>query len=144
MKAPGAGVDVEQFVLAVARVAFVFDFDEAVVVEGFDEALGVVVDFRGVDGFDVGGGTTEFAGMLTHAAGGEGAVGAAVAGESAPGILLEPVAGDDFLNENFFSADLFRGLCVERVELLGRIGAPRFGAGSVKEVLLNCGFDSER
>ena len=56
VESPGACVDVEQLVEAVAVVALVFDFDEAVVVEGFDEALGVVVDFGGVDGFDVGGG----------------------------------------------------------------------------------------
>src|SRR5208337_3932357 len=66
---PGARIDVEQLVLLVAGIELVFELDQAIVIDGAQESLGVVFENRNVDGFDIGAGFPELHGMLAPATG---------------------------------------------------------------------------
>ncbi len=142
--APGSGVYVEEFDLAVAWVHLEFHFDETIVVDGVEEALGECFDGGKLDGFDEGAGAPEIVGMLTATASDHSADAFAALEESAVAELMAAVAGYKFLKE-----DLRRwkeaGGTAEAVSETGAIpDLPSFGASAVEEVFLDGRFENER
>ncbi len=142
--APGSGVYVEEFELAVARVHLEFDFDETVVIDGAEEALGECFDGGKLDGFDEGAGAAEIVRMLTAPASDHGGDAFAALEEGTVAELIAAVAGYKFLKENLGRGNEASGTA-ETIPEAGAIpDLPRFGASAVEEVFLDGWFENER
>src|SRR5580704_8951394 len=90
--APGSRIYVEQFVLGIARIELILQFDQAIVVDGMQEPLRQLLQNRNLDCLDEGARPSELERMLAPAPNHHLADGLSIAEKSAIGELLPAAA----------------------------------------------------
>src|SRR5947209_561413 len=141
---PGAAVDVEQLVLAVARVEFVFQLDETVVVGRAQKPVRQRFEDRQLDRFHERAGAAELRRMLAGASGDHASDRVAILEKRGVRELAVAVSRNEILDHHFAGFDVGGGTLKEIAALGRRVRSPRLGLRRVNEVLLDGGLDGDR
>ena len=144
MVAPGAGVEVEQLVLPVARIELVLQLDQAVVVDGAQQPLRQRFQLRDLGRLHVRAGAPELERMLAQPSGDHPSHRLSRLEEGAVGELMGTITGDVVLDHHLTPVDDLRRSLEEVKQFCPGVRLPGLGLGGVEEVLFDRRLDRER
>ena len=143
MVAPRASIDVQQLILSIAWVEFVFQLHQSVVVDGPQEALRQGLQERQLNGLYERAGPAELGRVLATPPDDHAADRPASLEEGAVGELLSPITWNQVLNHHFTQSNLPNCPLEELPQFGPVVRSPCFGLRCVDKVLFDCWLECQ-
>src|SRR5262249_18019069 len=138
--APGSRIDVEEFVFAIARIKFEFDFHETVVIHSAQESLSQFLEDGELNRFNKRAGASELRRMLAPVARHHGCHTGSFSEECEISKDLLAPAGNEILNHDFAGWKQSFSLPETSHQFFSGVRTPRFYFGCVYEMFLDSGL----
>ena len=143
MVAPSACVDVQQFVLSVAGIQFIFQLHQPVIVDRTQETFGQLFQQRELNCLHARAGPAEFWRVLAIPPHDHAPDRAALLEKGAIGELLSAIARDQVLNHHFIGPNLRRRPLEEFPQFRPVVCSPTLCLSCINEVLLDRWLECE-